>query len=89
MALAVCNCKYNWPVIGSQCIACGQIVLNYDATRLINKERDLLPKPPVTMDQIADTVKFIIDGPDGVWIMAKEIAEKATNDDSDLPDPLV
>jgi hypothetical protein len=83
MTIQTCQCKYKWTVINAICIACGQPASYYD------KEREQLPKPPVTMDQIADAVKFFMNGPNEVYIMAEEIAKKATNDDSDLPDPLV
>jgi hypothetical protein len=82
MALAICKCKYNWPLITSCCVACGRYVASYGY-----KKRNMLPDPPVTMDEIADAIKFFRDGPNEVYIMAEEIAKKAINDNSDLPDP--
>jgi len=81
MAIQICQCKYRWSVINDQCINCNNIVLLSEWLKR--------PQPPVTMDQIADAVKFFIRGPNEVYIMAEEIAKKATDDDSDLPDPLV
>jgi hypothetical protein len=83
MDVKICQCKYKWPIINSICIACG-LSASYS-----DEKRRQRPEPSVTMDQIADAVKFFIHGPNEVYIMAEEIAKKATDDDSNLPDPLV
>lgn len=54
--IGVCQCKYKWHLINYFCAGCGLNVLT--------EEWEGKPQPPGTLDEMADMVKYLRDGPE-------------------------